>query len=139
MSKLKIKSTQQTIKVGEHKGEEMFVMKVEHYGVMDAEAIIDFAAEACSLPRSWIGASWEAIGKLICTWALEGHIVEIPGLGHIRAEVRAKAQKEAEDVSAEDVFRRKLILSPTKDIKDKLNAAELDIVCYDKDGAEVKL
>ena len=42
MPTLHIKSTQQTIKGGEHKEEEMFVMKVEHYNTMDAEKIIEY-------------------------------------------------------------------------------------------------
>ena len=147
MPTLNIKSTQQAIKVGEHKGEEMFVMKVEHYNTMDAEKIIDYAAETYCIPRGMLRASWEAIGQVVSTWALEGHIVEIPGLGNIRAEVlpygqaqaeRAKAQKEAKDVSIDDVFRRKLLLTPTKAIKDQLNATTLDITCFDMDGREVK-
>ena len=108
MPTLNIKSTQQAIKVGEHKGEEMFVMRVEHYNTMDAEKIIDYAAETYCIPRGILRASWETIGQVVSTWALEGHIVEIPGFGNIRAEVlpygqaqaeRAKAQKEAKDVS----------------------------------------
>ena len=138
MPTLNIKSTQQVIKVGERKGEEMFVMKVEHYNTMDAEKIINYAAETYCIPRGMLRASWEAIGQVVGTWALEGHIVEIPGLGNIRAEVRAKAQKEAKDVSVDDVFRRKLLLTPTKAIKDQLNATTLDITCYDKEGREVK-
>lgn len=70
--------------------------------------------------------------------ALEGHIVEIPGLGNIRAEVRAKAQSRAEDVSESDIFRRKLLLTPTKEIKDALNATPVKITCYDRDGNVIK-
>ena len=114
---------------------------------MDAEKIIDYAAETYSISCVMLRASWEAIGQVVSTWALEGHIVEIPDLGNIRAEVlpygqaqaeRAKAQKEAKDVSVDDVFRRKLLLTPTKAIKDQLNATTLDITCYDKEGREVK-
>ena len=138
MPTLNIKSTQQVIKVGEHKGEEMFVMRVEHYNTMDAEKIIDYAAETYCIPRGMLRASWEAIGQVVSTWALEGHVVEIPGLGNIRAEIRAKAQKEAKDVSVDDVFRRKLLLTPAKTIKDQLNSTALNITCYDRKGCEVK-
>lgn len=138
MPTLNIKSTQQPIKVGEHQGEDMFVMKLDHYSTMDAKKIIDFASETSCLPRGILLASWEAIGHVVSTWVLEGHIVEIPGLGNIRAEVRAKARKDAKDVSANDVIRRKLLLTPTKEIKNKLNDAALNITCYDKNGCEVK-
>lgn len=138
MSTLKIKSTQQPIKVGEHQGENMYVMKVEHYNTMSANEIIDFACETYGVPKGSLRAAWEAIGEVISRWALEGHIVEIPGLGNIRAEVRAKAQKDAQDVSGDDVVRRKLMLTPKKSLKDALNSATLDITCYDMNGEEVR-
>ena len=138
MATLKIKSKQQVIKVGEHKGEEMFVMKVEHYNTMDAKKVIEYASETYGLPKYMLGASWEAIGQVLSTWALEGHIVEIPGLGNIRAEIRAKAQTDVSKVSDKDVFRRKLLLTPTKSIKDELNSTTLEITCYDRNGQEVK-
>ena len=138
MPKLKINSRQQTIKVGEHKGEEMFIMKVDHYGVYDAEHIISYVNETQCIPKAQLRAAWEALGQAITAWTLEGHIVEIPGLGNIRAEVRAKAQKKACDVSTGDIIRRKLLLTPTKEIKDALNNAERLITCYDSEGRMVR-
>lgn len=137
MSTLNVKSTQQPIKVGAHKGEDMYVMKVEHYSTMDAEKIINYASRSECLPEGALRAAWGALGNVIATWVLEGHIVEIPGLGNIRAEIRAKAQKNAKDVSADDVIRRHLLLTPTIGIKRELNNVSLDITCYDKKGHEV--
>ncbi len=91
---LNITSKQTTIKLGPHKGKDMYVM--------------------------------------------EGHIVKIPGLGNIRAEVRAKAQSKSEDVTESDIIRRKLLLTPTKEIKDALNATPVRITCCDMEGSEEK-
>lgn len=91
---LNINSKQTKIKVGKHKGEDMFVMKVDHYNTIDAEKIIQYASDTYNIPKGVMRASWEALGQTIISWVLEGHIVEIPGLGNIRAEVRAKAQSE---------------------------------------------
>lgn len=135
---LNITSKLTTIKLGPHKNEEMFVMKVEHYNTLDAEKIIRYASETSNIPKATLRASWEVLGSVITAWTLEGHIVEIPGLGNIRAEVRAKAQSKAEDVTDSNIFRRKLLLTPTKEIKDALNATPVNITCYDKDGNEVK-
>lgn len=138
MPHLKINSKQQAIKVGEHKGENMFVMKVDHYGVFDADKIIKYVNETQCIPKAQLRAAWEALGDAICTWTLEGHIVEIPGLGNIRAEVRASARKHASDVSTNDIIRRKLLLTPTKEIKNALNSAALSITCYDTEGRVVR-
>ena len=135
---LNINSKQTKIKVGKHKGEDMFVMKVDHYNTIDAEKIIQYASDTYNIPKGLMRASWEALGQAITSWVLEGHIVEVPGLGNIRAEVRAKAQSDASDVSADDIFRRHLLLTPTKEIKNALNSTPINIICFDKDGNEVK-
>ena len=135
---LKITSKQTTIKLGPHKGEEMYVMKVDHYSTLGAEKIIRYASETCGIPKAALRQAWEALGSVITAWVLEGHIVEIPGLGNIRAEVRAKAQYKPGDVTESDIFRRKLLLTPTKEIKDALNATPVRITCCDREGDEVK-
>lgn len=134
---LNINSRQTKIKVGKHKDEDMFVMKVDHYNTIDAEKIIQYASDTYNIPKGVMRASWEALGQAITSWVLEGHIVEVPGLGNIRAEIRAKAQSDATDVSADDIFRRHLLLTPTKEIKNALNSTPINITCFDKDGNEV--
>ena len=135
---LNLTSKQTTIKLGPHKGEEMYVMKVDHHSAVGAEKIIRYASEICGIPKASLRQAWEALGSVITAWVLEGHIVEIPGLGNIRAEVRAKAQSKAEDVSESDIFRRKLLLTPTKEIKDAINATPVRITCCDRERNEVK-
>lgn len=113
-------------------------MKVDHYSTVGAEKIIRYASETSGIPKAALRQAWEALGNVITAWVLEGHIVEIPGLGNIRAEVRAKAQFKAEDVAESDILRRKLLLTPTKEIKDALNATPVRITCRDREGDEVK-
>ena len=134
---LKADSKQTKIKVGRHKGEYMYVMKINHYNVINADKIIQYASDSSGIPKGVMRASWETLGDIITSWVLEGHIVEVPGLGNIRAEVRSKAQSNVEDVTTADIFRRKLILSLGKEIKNALNSASVSITCYDKDGNEV--
>ena len=135
---LNISSKLTTIKLGPHKDEEMYVMKVNHYNTLNAEKVIQYASDTSNIPKAVLRASWEVLGSVITAWTFEGHIVEIPGLGNIRAEVRAKAQSKAEDVTESDIFRRKLLLTPTREIKDALNAIPVNITCYDRDGNVIK-
>lgn len=137
MGTLKIHSTQQRIKVGDHRGEDMYIMKVNHYSTMTANQIIEFASQNSYLPTGILRACWEALGQAISQWALEGHIVEIPGIGRIRAEVRAKAQKYAEDVSPQDVTRRRMLFTPASSIKRALYNSTLNITCFNKTGKAV--
>lgn len=70
---LHINSKQTRIKVGEHKGEDMYVMKVNHYSTIDAEKIIQYASETCQIPKGVIRASWEAIGGIITCYDTKGN------------------------------------------------------------------
>ena len=135
---LNITSKQTTIKLGPHKGKEMYVMKVDHCSNLGAEKIIRYASEICGIPKASLRQAWETLGSVITSWVLGGHIVEIPGLGNFMAEVRAKAQSRAEDVTESDILRRKLLLTPTKEIKEALNATTVRITCCDREGKDVK-
>lgn len=138
MSKLVLKSKQQPIKVGAHKGEDMYVMKVDHYSTMSAEDVLVYASQISGIQEGHLKPAWGAIGDALLYFALQGHIVEIPGLGNIRAEIHAHARKLPSEVSTKDVYRRKFLLMPNKKLKKQLDSARLEITCYDKTGREVK-
>ena len=94
---LNITSKQTTIKLGPHKGEEMYVMnvfvkpraeakqalimprrendccvetKVNHYSTLGAEKIIRYASETCGIPKASLRQAWEALGSVITAWVL---------------------------------------------------------------------
>lgn len=69
---LHINSRQTRIKVGEHKGEDMYVMKVNHYSTIDAEKIIQYASDTFQIPKAVMRASWEAIGGIITCYDTKG-------------------------------------------------------------------
>ena len=135
---LNLTSKQTAIKLGPHRGEEMYATKVEHYSTVGDEKIVRYASGTCGILKASLRQAWEALGSVITAWVLEGHIVEIPGLGNIRAEVRSKAQSIAEDVTESDILLRKLLLTPTREIKDALNANPVRITCCDNEGDKVK-
>lgn len=58
---LKITSKQTTIKLGPHKGEEMYVMKVDHYSTLGDEKIIRYASETCGISKAALRQAWDAL------------------------------------------------------------------------------
>lgn len=66
---LKITSKQTTIKLGPHKGEEMYVMKMDYYNTIDAEKIIQYAADTSNIPKGVMRASCQGDG--VNHWLLE--------------------------------------------------------------------
>ncbi|MCR4592508.1 MAG: DNA-binding protein, partial [Bacteroidaceae bacterium] len=76
--------------------------------------------------------------EVIRTWATEGHNVPLPGLGSMRFGVRSKSVQSVEDVKTSLISARRVIFTPSKEVKDELQATKIAITCYDKDGNIVK-
>jgi nucleoid DNA-binding protein len=85
-----------------------------------------------------IKAAWDAAGEVIRTWATEGHNVPLPGLGSMRFGVRSKSVQNVEDVKTSLISARRVIFTPSKEVKDELQATKIAITCYDKEGKIVK-
>jgi hypothetical protein len=83
-------------------------------------------------------ACWDAAGEVIKAWATEGHSVALPGLGTMRFGLRSKAVENVNEVKAGLITSRRIIFTPSTDLKDELAATAIIITCYDRDGKEVK-
>jgi len=75
---------------------------------------------------------------VIKAWATEGHSVALPGLGTMRFGLRSKAVEKVEDVKSSLIESRRIIFTPSVDLKDELKNTAIVITCYDRDGKEVK-
>ena len=83
-------------------------------------------------------ACWDAAGEVIKAWATEGHAVPMPGLGTMRFGLRSKSVEKVEDVKTGLIKSRRIIFTPSVDLKDELANAAIQITCYDRTGKEVK-
>ena len=79
-------------------------------------------------------ACWDAAGEVIKAWATEGHSVALPGLGTMRFGLRAKSVEKVEDVKAGLISSRRIIFTPTTDLKDELADTAVQITCYDRNA-----
>ena len=75
---------------------------------------------------------------MINAWATEGHAVALPGLGTMRFGLRSKSVEKVEDVKTGLIKSRRIIFTPSVDLKDELAATSIMITCYDRTGKEVK-
>ena len=83
-------------------------------------------------------ACWDAAGEVIKAWATEGHSVALPGLGTMRFGLRAKSVEKVDEVKAGLITSRRIIFTPTSELKDELAKTAVQITCYDRTGKEVK-
>ena len=56
----------------------------------------------------------------------------------MRFGLRAKAVEDVNDVKASLIKTRRIIFTPTQELKDELADTAIQITCYDRNGEEVK-
>jgi predicted histone-like DNA-binding protein len=108
------------------------------YSTLDQDKVINEAAIRSGVNEGVMRACWDGAGKVIKAWATEGHSVALPGLGTMRFGLRAKAVEDVNDVKASLIKTRRIIFTPTQELKDELADTAIQITCYDRNGDEVK-
>jgi predicted histone-like DNA-binding protein len=135
---LKVKANEQKIKIGKYADTYRYVMAPELYATLNQNKVIKEAALRSGISKGVMQAAWDAAGEVIKAWATEGHSVAIPGLGSMRFGLRAKSVATVNEVKAGLIRSRRIIFTPTTDLKDELADTAIQITCYDRNGQEVK-
>ena len=119
-------------------GSYRYVLKPELYTSLDQKKVIREAALRSGVSQGVMKACWDAAGEVIKAWATEGHAVALPGLGSMRFGLRSKSVEKVEDVKTGLITSRRIIFTPSVDLKDELATTGILITCYDRTGKEVK-
>ena len=136
---LKVKAVERLLKFDkESAGKYRYVMKPEMYSSLTQAKVIKEAALRSGVSQGVMKACWDAAGEVIKAWATEGHSVALPGLGSMRFGLRSKAVENVNDVKTSLISSRRIIFTPSVDLKDELANTAIQITCYDRDGKEVK-
>ena len=135
---LKVKAKEQYQNIGKYAGKYRYVMMPELYTSLSQDKVIKETALRSGVSKGIMQACWDAAGEVIKAWATEGHSVALPGLGTMRFGLRAKSVASAEEVKAGLISTRRIIFTPTVDLKDELANTAIQITCYDRTGKEVK-
>ena len=135
---IKVKAVERQLKVGKDAGNYRFMLQAEIYNTLSAQKVISEAAVRSGIPEGALSAAWDAIGQVVKVWANEGHSIAIPGLGRMRFGVRATTVDDVNKVSNGLITTRRVIFSPSTEIKDELLNTSINITCYDRDGKIIK-
>ena len=135
---IKVKAVERQLKVGKDAGKYRFMLQAEIYNTLSAQKVISEAAVRSGIPEGALSAAWDAIGQVVKVWATEGHSIAIPGLGRMRFGVRATTVEDVNKVSNGLITTRRVIFSPSTEIKDELLNTSINITCYDRDGKIIK-
>ena len=136
---INVKAVERLLKFDkESEGEYRYVMQPILYNKLATKKVIQQAAKNSNISQGVLNAAWTAIGEVIKDWATEGHSVAIPGLGTMRFGLRADSVKDVNKVSSSLITSRRVIFTPSVDIKKELSQTGISITCYDRNGKIVK-
>jgi len=138
---LKVKAVERKIKFTKDENDPgvwRYVMSPDLYIALNQAKVIREAALRSGVSQGVMKACWDAAGEVIKAWATEGHSVALPGLGSMRFGLRAKSVAKVEDVKTSLISTRRIIFTPTQDLKDELANTSIQITCYDRNGDVVK-
>ena len=134
---IKVIAQRRQLKIGKTPSKR-FVMRPDLYSSIAEKKVFAEAATHSGISAGVIKAAWEAAGAVIRTWATEGHSVPVPGLGTMRFGVRAKAVEKLDDVKTGLITTRRIVFTPSVDVKDELKNTSIQITCLDEDGTVLK-
>ena len=121
-------------------GQEMYryVMQPELYSQLAQDKVIREAALRSGVSEGVMKACWDAAGEVIKAWLPEGHSVPLPGLGTCRFGLSASSVDDVNKVKTSLIKVRRIVFTPSVELKDELRDTPVVITCYDRNGKEVK-
>ena len=135
---IKVIAQRRVLKIGKTPGVKKFVMRPDLYIPVQEKKVFSEASTHSGINAGVIKAAWDAAGEVIRTWATEGHSVPLPGLGTMRFGVRATAVEDLDDVKTSLITTRRIVFTPSVDVKDELKNTSIQITCLDEDGNVLK-
>ena len=135
---LRVKAKERLFKVGKYAGKYRYTMLPEIYSSLAKEKVIREAAMRSGVSEGVMQACWDAAGEVIKAWATEGHSVPMPGLGTMRFGLSAKSVGDVNEVKSSLITVRRIVFTPSTDLKDELRNTDIIITCYNRNGELVK-
>ena len=134
---IKVIAQRREVKLGKKPGMK-FVMRPDLYIPIAEKKVFAEASTHSGISAGVIKAAWDAAGEVLRTWATEGHSVPLPGLGTMRFGVRSKAVEKLEDVKTGLITVRRIVFTPSVEVKDELKNTSIQITCLDEEGNVLK-
>ena len=135
---IKVKAVERNVSFDKSKEKWAYVLQADLYSKLSQSKVIQEAALRSGISKGSINAAWDALSEVIKAWATEGHSVAVPGLGSMRFGLRATSVSDVSKVASSLITTRRVIFTPSIEIKDELARTAINITCYDRDGNIVR-
>ncbi len=104
------------------------VMRPMRYSTLDDSEVIKMAADDSGITESQIEQCLTALENQVEQLVCNGHSIDLGPLGTIRFGIRCKSVGDAEDVSTDLIYRRRLLLKPSKALQEAIKKVNIEIV-----------
>ena len=84
---------------------EGYVSRAVTYSKIDGDEVLVLAAQNSGINQAQLSAAMYAIRQSFINFLMNGHSVELPGVGIFRVGVNAKMVDEAAKVSVDQIYR----------------------------------
>ena len=127
MGKIIVKAQQQNVYNIDGKGNtgKAYVLRPVRYSTMRQNDIVDYCMKNSLVPRAYITAAVVAFVQCIENFLLNGHSVELPGLGIFYLTSNGITATEAENCGVGQVDSLKVRFTPSTSLKASVSAVEL--------------
>lgn len=105
--------------IGQDK-KEKYVAASYSVATIDFNKLCDQVTGQGMVPRGIVKAVLDGMIDALCTYTSIGATVQLGDFGSIRPGLNGKSQEEAKDVTADAVYRQKLIFVPGKRLKNMM-------------------
>ncbi len=99
---------------------EGYVSRAVTYSKINGDNVLEYAAQNSGINPGQLAAAMYAIQQSFVNFLMNGHSVELPGVGIFRVGVNSKMVDSADKVSVDQIYRRKIHYTPSVSLKGRL-------------------
>lgn len=99
---------------------EGYVSRAVTYSKINGDNVLEYAAQNSGINPGQLAAAMYAIQQSFVNFLMNGHSVELPGVGIFRVGVNSKMVESADKVSVDQIYRRKIHYIPSVSLKGRL-------------------
>jgi len=122
MSTIKLNHNKRLVKFVD---KELYITQPSIYSTIKADELMKRAQDNSSLTAGRFYRAIDAIVNEFKNFLLNGHSVEVPQLGTFRFSIRAKGVEDRKDAGVRQVTMRKIIFTPSKDLRESMKQVHL--------------
>ena len=109
----------------------VYKLQLMRPNVITSKSIVAYASQAAHVPESTVTLAQDAFFDAINFFCLNGHSVQVPGLGAFGIWINSKTKKTAKEVDTDTITRKYIRFYPKVDIRNMCSLRNIHILVQD--------